>query len=319
MVIVNLLLLIPGGILVYIYFQGCNPMYTRKVVNKNQMGAYWLYLVLNEYIPTFCGIMFASLVFAAVVQHSHGMAVLAKAVLNEIASPLLANVRKANSLLQKRAVHLLTIVVLTLLSISLAVSLAYVKSTMIALFFLFNNSINSPILGLFLLAAFNPYSNGFGATLAFCSNLAVNFFVGFGSLLVGRVRSQEFTPDIHRCDNDTFHLNLTNLNVYDITHDLHHNVNTTHPHADDFFPKEPVLYFLFTIAPIWYCLFSVVYTFVAGSVFSLVYSLVVSGSCDADSEFAQQRKQYLYVYRMFRRKEKQDQQQQSSIQSVERF
>jgi hypothetical protein len=294
MVLVNLLLLIPGGILVYIHFHGCNPMYTRKVVNKNQIGAYWLYLVLNDSAPALCGILFASIVFAAVVQHSQGMSLLTKSIMSEIVAPF------APSIVQKKFIRSCTLAFLGMISILIAISLDFVKNTMIAVFFLINNSINSPILGLFLLAAFNPYSNGVGAMLGFASNLAINFFVGFGSLLVATTRSQEFTPETHKCEHD-FHRNLTSLNVYDINQDLHHDVNTTHPHEDDFFPKDPTLYFIFTIAPIWYCLFSVLYTFITGSLFSFLYSLIKTRSLDADRDFAEERKQYLYIYRMFPR------------------
>jgi hypothetical protein len=169
---------------------------------------------------------------------------------------------------------------------------------MISLFFIFNNSINSPILGLFFLSAFNPYANGVGAMMAFCSNLAFNWFLGIGAIAFSRTKSQEFAPDTHLCEQE-YHRNMSSLNVYNTTYSIHHLINATHPLESDFYPKNSTLYFLFTIAPIWYCLFSVLYTFLSGTLYSFAYSYIVSRSRDADHDFREERKKYLYYYKMF--------------------
>jgi hypothetical protein len=299
MVLVNLLILVPGGIFVYIFFYGCNPMYTRKVINKNQIGPYWVYLVLSESMPAFCGIMFASIIAYSVVQHSLGIALLSKTIVSEILTPLFFVKRQINTDIKVKLIQVLT-VFFGLLSILYSVSFAYVKNTMIALFFLFNNSINSPILGLFFLSAFNPYANGVGAMLGFVSNLGFNFFMGLGSLVISRLKPQEFPPDTSMCQQD-YHRNMSTLNVYDMTHPMHHSTNMTHPTTTDYYPKNPTLFYLYSIAPIWYCLFSVLYTFTSGSLFSFAYSYIKTRSIDADVEFKKERRQYLYIYRMFRK------------------
>ncbi len=274
-------------------------MYTRKVINKNQIGTYWLYLVLSEAMPAFCGIMFASIIAYSVVQHSLGIALLSKTIVGEVLSQLCFTKNQIAGNVKVRLIQALTIF-FGLLSILYSVSFAYVKNTMIALFFLFNNSINSPILGLFFLSAFNPYANGVGAMLGFLSNLGINFFLGLGSLVLSRLRSQEFAPDTHLCEHE-YHRNMSTLNVYDITHPLHHSTNMTHPPSNEYFPKNPTLFYLYSVAPIWYCLFSVLYTFTMGSLFSFAYSFIKTRTLDADADFKEERKQYLYIYRMFRK------------------
>jgi hypothetical protein len=241
--------------------------------------------------------MFASIMAYSMVQHSLGIALMAKVIVSEVVEPICFTIDDLTRELKIRLTQTLT-VMFCLLSICFAVSFAFVQNTMISLFFILNNSINSPILGLFFLSAFNPYANGVGAMMAFCSNLVFNWFLGIGSIVISRVKSQEFTPDTHLCGHE-YHRNLSSLNVYDITHSIHHLINVTHPLESDFYPKNPTLYYLFSIAPIWYCLFSVLYTFLSGTLYSFAYSLIVSKSLDADQDFREERKKYLYYYKMF--------------------
>ncbi len=292
MVLTNLLILVPGGIVVYLYFYGCSPLFSQKILNKNQIGTYWMHLVLTQNMPAFCGIVFASILAFSVVQHSSGISLLSSTALGEIFIPLICPDFRFDTKLKNKCVLVVTLVFGTI-SVLYSIGFAYVQNTMISLFFVFNNSIHSPILGLFFLSAFNPYANGVGAMLAFCSNLAINFFLAFGAVF-SRLTSQEFPPETFECESE-FHSNLTSLNPYNVTSSVHH-----YQTSGIYYPKNAILAYLFSVAPIWYCLFSVVYTAVCGSLFSLVYSLVATRSLDADYAFADERSQYLYFNRMFK-------------------
>ena len=94
---------------------------------------------------------------------------------------------------------------------------------------------------------------------------------------------------------------FSNLTYYSTK--IIHPVNSSKLH-DYYLNNFPVIYFLFTIPAIWYCLFSVCVTFTLGSIFSLAYSLVTTGSLDADSEFSEERKKYLYFYKIYHTKKK---------------
>jgi hypothetical protein len=213
--------------------------------------------------------------------------------MDEICIPLFWPSSRLSLKFQKHCVLAITIFFGTA-SIVYSIGFAYVQNTMISLFFLFNNSIHSPLLGLFFLSAFNPYANAVGAMIAFCSNLGFNWFLAFGSVF-SRLMSQEFPPETFGCDNE-FHGNLSSLNPYNMTSSVHHYQAIE---SNVYYPENPVLAYLFSVAPIWYCLFSVVYTFVAGSLLSFGYSMARSCSLDVDFEFREERKQYLYYYRIF--------------------
>ena len=293
MVLVNLLNLIPGGILIYTFFYGCNPLFTRKIVNRNQIATYWMYLVLSENRPALCGIMFASIIAYSIIQHSSGMPLLANEIYEDILGPMFFSNRDISLFVKKKIILGLTLL-FGVVSILYSISFQHVKNTMISLFFIFNNSIHSPIMGLFTLSAFNPYANGFGAMLSFCSNLCINFFLASGDIYFRKLKPQEFQLETSNCEA-SFHTNITSLNPHNLTYPLHHYTNANYQST----PPNALLTYLFSIAPIWYCLFSLLYMLVFGSLFSFMYSWITTHSWDVDAEFRQERRKYLYLHRMF--------------------
>ena len=289
MVLINLLLIFSGGIFVYVFFYGCSPLYAGKIINKNQLGTYWLYMVLSKNLPSLCGILFASILAFSMNQHSHGTVLIAETIYEDIFSVFLTQPVQISDYARDKIIILFSFCV-GLLAIGYSIAFHYVRNTAISLFFLFNNSINSPLLGLYLLSVFNKYANGFGAMFGFCSNLSINTFLALG-VLTSNLQSQEFPPDTSQCANE-YHTNMTSLNAYNVSSSIHNYLNVT----NNYYPTNPALVFLFRIAPIWYCVSSVIYTFVVGSFASFLYSLIKTKSFDADAaeNFAEERKQYLY-------------------------
>ncbi len=101
MVLVNFIILFAGGVLCFLFFYGCgktfeflffyllykkfyvllfchqkDPYKTLKILNKNQTGTYWLYLVLSEHAIGLTGILFSSIICYSMVQHSSGKGLL---------------------------------------------------------------------------------------------------------------------------------------------------------------------------------------------------------------------------------------------------
>lgn len=285
----NLLLIIAGGLVVFIQFYGCSPLDAQKVVNKNQIGVYWLYLTLKQVSPLFCGCVFASIIYYSVVQHSMGIALVSNTIFSDIISPIWPSKSKQDQLNRSKMSRTIALI-LGILSIFYAISFSLVKNTMVSLFFVFNNSIHSPLLGLFILSAFNPYANFTGAMLAFCSNLVINGFLAAGSVLVSNQELQEYKTGDFNCENPFFR-NMTTLNLYNSSTNINHFHSLSKINE-----YSPVLKYLFSIAPIWYCLFSLMYTIILGSALSLIYSLIKTRSFDADSKFRVERKKFLYYY-----------------------
>lgn len=305
MFFVNMLILMAGGILCFLYFYGCDPLKAKKIPNKNGAGPYWLYLVLSKHAPSYCGILFSSIICYSVVQHSMGMALCSHTIFEETLNPLISLKVKISEAVSKK-IKLFITVSLGIGSILLAISMEFAKNTMLALFFLFNNSTNSPILGLFLLSAFNPYANGFGALTGFVSNLCINYWLGSGSLIFSNLKKQEFAYDTNLCQVKNHN---TNFSSFDFNLHAAAMINNTmfqdviplptlKNETVHYYPENPVLFYLYSIAPIWYCLFSVLYTFSMGSLLSLIYSLVKTRTIDADAAHSEDRKNYLFYHRM---------------------
>ncbi|RNA25422.1 Sodium-coupled monocarboxylate transporter 1 [Brachionus plicatilis] len=165
---------------------------------------------------------------------------------------------------------------------------------MLSYFFLFNNFINSPILGLFLLSMFIPYANHAGAAVAFVLNLLINFWFGSG-LIFNNAKPQEFVRNTVLCSKSSSQF------LYNISRLQSLNTKFLLDNQD----SEQNLYFYsnedFLATPIWYCLFSVVFTVVFGTLFSLIYSFVTTGGVDADEKHKEQRRKLLFYYRSKRK------------------
>ncbi|RNA35226.1 Sodium-coupled monocarboxylate transporter 1 [Brachionus plicatilis] len=297
MALVNSILFISGGIFCFVYFYGCDPASSGKLVNRNQLGTYWILNVLSEHVPSFTGIVFASIIAYSVVQHSLGIALCGQTIFAEILKPMVFD--WFSFLLENDSVIRWTKIFLTItlgiLSTGLAITFQYLRNTLLSLLLVSNNAINAPLFGLYFLSAFNPYANHAGAMLAFVSNLAINLWLAFGTVVFSRLKSQDFAADISQCNSD-YHSNMTALNVNFLSAPDKIPV----PSSDSFYPKNPALAYLYSVAPIWYCMFSFLFMNIFGVLFSLAYSLLTTRSFDADHKHSEQRKKYLFYYRVFK-------------------
>lgn len=282
MIVANLLSFMGGGIFCFVYFYGCDPLKAGHIINKNQVGVYWIQTALNQNIPIVCGVVFSCIIFYSLVQHSNGMAVVSKTLYDEIINVYLLDKLNIKEKLRK-AVSYTLIVFIGILSILLADAFQYAKNTILSLFFAFNNTTNSPILGLFLVSMLNPYANAPGVTCAFILNLAINYWMALGAIVFSKTPSQEFSSTTDLCSNSSNYTTATNPVLI----------------QDSYYPKDERLYFLYSIASIWYCLFSVLFTIIFGCLFSLIYSIIRTNSFDADRSFSD-RKKYLFFYRLIK-------------------
>ena len=276
-----MILILAGSFFCFAFFYGCDPHLSAKVVNKNQIGIYWVHMTLSKALPSLSGIVFSCIVYFALIQHSIGMAIISKTLYDELLQKLPLNHKSQLKL--KNAIPIL----LGLASIPYSALFQFSKNTMLSLFFVFNNSLNSPILGLFLLSMFNPYANHVGAISAFLLNIFVNFWMVMGSMLFSRTKNQEFVHNTLYCmvnSNSTSSISV---------------IPTAASRADEeLYPRNQFLYFMFSVTPVWYCLFSVLFNLILGSLFSLIYSIIKTKTLDADSKFAKEREKLMFFYRL---------------------
>ena len=290
MLIINILTIIGGGLLCFFYFYGCDPFTSNRIANLNQTGTFWLYLVFTDKFPAFTGILFASMVCFSIVQHSMGMALCGNTIYTDVLHPMFFSKLEFTDVAIQR-IKLTIILIVGLFSTLYAVSLQFLKSTILSLLLLFNNVINSPLFGLYLLSTLNPYANHFGAMMAFLINLLINFWLGLASLnIFSRIKSQEFPQTSLLCSENNIFANLT------LAYTKIKNNNIFKDDDDNYFPKNQHLYFLYSISSIWYCLFSVLFNLIFGSLFSFIYSYLKTKTFDLDSNINEKRKKYLYFY-----------------------
>jgi hypothetical protein len=151
---------VAGGVCVYALFQGgdsapCEPIASHQISNKNQVGVFWLLTVLSRHAPGLAGLALASLLFAGVLTHAANLLACRRLLLTEL---LLPSISKTGKTL---LVEVTSTILLGSLTIGLSILYTLSTNTILNLFFLFSNSLNSIILGAFALAILNPFSNRF--------------------------------------------------------------------------------------------------------------------------------------------------------------
>jgi SSS family solute:Na+ symporter len=291
MLIINILAITGGGLLCFFYFYGCDPFTSNRIANVNQTGTFWLYMIFTDKFPAFTGIFFASMVCFSIVQHSMGMTLCGNTIYTDILNPLFFCKFELTEHAIDR-IKIVLIVIIGLFSTLYAVSLQFLNSTILSLLFLFNNVFNSPLFGLYLLSTCNPYANHFGAMLAFLTNLAINLWLGLGSLnIFSNIKSQSFPQTTILCSDNNIYSNFTSAYIKVLEGTKYNNKNLL---DKDHYPQNEFLYFLYSISSIWYCLFSVLFNLILGSLFSLIYSYLKTKTFDSDSDISENRNKYTY-------------------------
>lgn len=294
MVFLNLILIIAGGFVCFLYFFGCDPLMRKQIKNKNQIGVYWLHLVLSRNLPSFSGILFASIIYYSIIQHSLGMNSCTKSIINETLGPYIIDRFKIKEKF-KTLIKKFFLVCMGIMSLLISQAFQYGKKTMLSYFFMFNNLINSPLLGLFLLSMFIPYANHVGAAVAFVLNLLINFWFG-SSLMFNQTKPQEFVRNTVLCakSSNRFLYNISRLQSLNTKFLLE---NQDSEEQLNFNSNDKFLHSIYSITPIWYGLFSVIFIVFFGTLFSLIYSLISTGSLDADTKYKEERRKLLFYYR----------------------
>lgn len=264
-----------GGVFAFTTFYPCDPYMSNKLENKNQIASYWLLYELNKVMPSVGGLCLSAMLVYALLQHSFGMSLSIQILETDILNQTLFKKYIKLTVLQINFLKIALITLTTILSILYAISFQYVRNSILSLFFLFNNSINSPILAIFLLSMFNPYANHFGALASFLITLIINFWLGI-SAVTTNLRSQEFQALTYGCSNDT-EIRFINNNTY--------------------YTENETLHYLYSISAIWYCLFSLLFILIFGSLFSLIYSLIMKKQFDFDADYKNERNKYIFSFK----------------------
>lgn len=276
MLVVSMILLF-YAIAMFVYFFGCDPIANHEIVYPNQMPSYFILKALSEQAPSWAGISLASTLCFGIVQHSAGLVHVCNSFVAEIVEPL--GFKLSNQLVKRALIALIGGS-----SILYAVALKSIQATNLVIFFVINNAINSPILGLFLLAALNPYANSFGALLAFSTSVATTSWMAAGKFVFSTFLNQDLPVTDFACEaTSIFGNHSTSFVILNATSSSEQNL-----------PNSEFLAYMYSFGSNWYGLFSVAYIMLVGSLASLAYSLIRSRSADYDSEFSEERRKYVF-------------------------
>lgn len=140
------------GIACFVFYYDCDPRFTGDVRNKNQIASLWFIQTLNKDIPSLAGICLSGIVCWGLVTHSNGLLHCTDVLINDI----FGQINKTKNLIEQKVnvstwkkVLFKNAILFGFGSLSILYSegLLYTERTVLALFFLFNNSMNSNILG----------------------------------------------------------------------------------------------------------------------------------------------------------------------------
>ena len=261
------------GIFCYITFYDCDPYLSKVFSNKNQLASYFLIKVLDEKFPSLAGLFLASLFVCGIMQYTFGISLSGQIFLNDIFRPIIT--KKTKQKFDEIVMNIIksTLVLgITALTIFFSFALQNMDRTIANFFFIFNISINSPVAALFFLSIFNPYANHVGALSSFLINISINLWFLIGAL-TSTLKGQAFTQSTNGCNSTDFVIS---------------NKNVTYS------PENEVLFYFYSLSPIWYSLFSLLFVMIFGSLISLIYSLIFEKRVDLDMEYRTERQKYLF-------------------------
>ena len=259
------------GIAVFCFYLNNDPITAKRIHNKNQIAVLWIIESCDIYLPSLAGMCLAGLFANGVQVYSTGVWLCANSFLDDVVGPLVKT--------KTKFIQTFLCILFGAMSIGFSNLFQYAKNTVVSLFFVFSNSLNSPLLGLFMLSVLNPKANFVGALSAFVINVGINIWLALSSLAFSNLKSQDLRP----------------LTLHNQTYSF---VNETLP-AHSYHPTDPNLFYLYSISSIWYCLFSLLFNLIFGTLFSFIYSLVKTKSLDADKSFKDRRDKYLFKSEYF--------------------
>lgn len=172
------------GIVMYAYFQGCDPIQEGKVQTADQLLPYFMMRVMGSY-PGLPGLFVAGIFSGALSSVSSFVNSLAAVTLEDFVKPLLLQgwgsriSGKRESLVTKLIAASFGLV--CLLVAFLAEQMTGILEASLTIF----GVVGGPLLGLFTLGMVSKTCSSRSALTAFLLSLAVGFWIGFGSMYAG--------------------------------------------------------------------------------------------------------------------------------------
>nr|XP_039273713.1 sodium-coupled monocarboxylate transporter 2-like isoform X1 [Styela clava] len=208
-------LAIGNGAMMYAFFEGCDPVKSGLLKSIDQGIPYIILEVLHD-LPGLAGLFVAAIFSASLSTVSSNINSLSIVVVEDFVAFKWPQITDRTKLLVGK--FIVAAIGLILLIVAYAYSL--LKVTVVRLFLSLMGAMNGPMLGIFLLGFFIPWTNAAGALTGGLFSLVVVVWMTFGNLFLLNVPSRVVLPprSINACviDNSTMIDSFNDTEVYTI-------------------------------------------------------------------------------------------------------
>ncbi|XP_048251446.1 sodium-coupled monocarboxylate transporter 1-like [Haliotis rufescens] len=184
-----------AGIIMFAYYakKGCDPLFAKKVSNANQLMAYFVLEVLGY--PGVPGLFIACLFCGALSTMSSSLSALAAVFWEDVLKPPLGD--KLTEA-QKTLTTKLLVLVFGGAGIGVSFLTIHLGGTILQVCLSFTGAAAGPLLGMFILGAFFPWSNWLGAVVGGVLGLVFPLWISIGAYtVVGTPSGLEYPT--HNC------------------------------------------------------------------------------------------------------------------------
>lgn len=204
---------IGNGLTLYSYFEGCDPVYSGKIERLDQAAPLMALQVFKD-LPGMSGIFIAAVFSGTLSTVSSGLNAYSAVILEDFVASKYPNMTQRTKLFWGKVFAvILGGVVMTLAYAISAMSANIFKSMRSVL-----GSISGPVLGLYLLGMFIPWTTSLGAITGTFAGLAFMIWILIGSNFLMTMKPTVLMPPIStdQCTNSSndFFLNLTSTTAY---------------------------------------------------------------------------------------------------------
>nr|XP_039269843.1 sodium-coupled monocarboxylate transporter 1-like isoform X1 [Styela clava] len=165
-----------NGFIMYTYYEGCDPVLSGKL-QKIDQGIPYLAMELFENIPGMAGLFISAIFSASLSTVSSSLNSLSVVLLEDFFVKRWPNMTESIKLLTGK----ISVVVIGTLVIINAFVISIVRSNALELVYGFTGLIYGPLVGIFILGFFFPWTNKYGAVIGVFSGYVMLSFIFLGN------------------------------------------------------------------------------------------------------------------------------------------
>nr|XP_002734548.2 PREDICTED: sodium-coupled monocarboxylate transporter 1-like [Saccoglossus kowalevskii] len=279
-------LIIMCGLVLFAAYAGCDPVKSGHISRADQLLAYYVIEELS-FLPGMAGLFIAALFSGALSTLSSGLNCLAAVTLTDIVKPVIKN-------LPEEKLAIITRIIACSFG-GISILMAFAASHMgpiLPLAIGLLGMIGGPLLGLFTLGIFFPWTNNKVSFGVICG-YAMSLWIGIGAYFY-RPHIITLPTSIENCtvdmvtsnSSDIFHNISTSFNysvLYDITTNMT-SMNSSYVNTNELSSSieliRPIIANLYSISYLWYSATSSSVTIVTGLIVSFITGYTAPGDVD---------------------------------------